>query len=71
MDEIIGGWRRVCSEELCKLYSSPKCIRMIKSTEDKIRRACSTHDREEEFMQDFGRRMDEEETTRKKQTYMV
>jgi hypothetical protein len=66
MNEIIGGWRKVCSEELCNLYSQPKNIRMIKSMEDRICRACSMRDREE-FVEDFGRRMDRKETTRKKQ----
>jgi hypothetical protein len=30
-DEIVGGWRKLLNEELDKLYSSPKIIRMIKS----------------------------------------
>jgi hypothetical protein len=40
---------------------------MIKSMEDTICRACSMREREEKFMEDFGRRMDRKETTRKKQ----
>jgi hypothetical protein len=31
-DEIIGGWRKLRSDELHSLYSSPNIIRMIKST---------------------------------------
>jgi hypothetical protein len=30
-DEIIGGWRKIHNEELCKFYSSPNGIVMIKS----------------------------------------
>jgi hypothetical protein len=30
-DEVIGGWRKLHSEELHNLYSSPSIIRMIKS----------------------------------------
>jgi hypothetical protein len=30
-DEIIGGWRKLHSEELHNMYSSPNIIRVIKS----------------------------------------
>jgi hypothetical protein len=30
-DEMIGGWRKLYSEEVRNLYSSPSIIRMIKS----------------------------------------
>jgi hypothetical protein len=30
-DEIIGGWRKLNSEELLNLYSLPSIIRVIKS----------------------------------------
>jgi hypothetical protein len=30
-DEVTGGWRKLHSEELHNLYSSPSIIRMIKS----------------------------------------
>jgi hypothetical protein len=30
-DEVTGGWRKLCNEELHILYSSPSIIRMIKS----------------------------------------
>jgi hypothetical protein len=29
-DEVLGGWRKLHSKELCDLYSSPSIIRMIK-----------------------------------------
>jgi uncharacterized membrane protein len=28
--EVARGWRKLCNEELCNLYSSPSIIRMIK-----------------------------------------
>jgi hypothetical protein len=31
MDEVTGDWRKLHSEELHNLYSSPNIIRMIKS----------------------------------------
>jgi hypothetical protein len=31
-DEVTGGWRKLRSEELHNLYSSPSIIRMIKSS---------------------------------------
>jgi hypothetical protein len=30
-DKVMGGWRKLHSEELRDLYSSPSIIRMIKS----------------------------------------
>jgi hypothetical protein len=30
-DEVTGGWRKLCNEELHNLYSSSSIIRMIKS----------------------------------------
>jgi hypothetical protein len=30
-DEVVGGWRKLHSEELHNLYSSPNIIRIIKS----------------------------------------
>jgi hypothetical protein len=30
-DEVTGGWRKLHTEELHNLYSSPSIIRMIKS----------------------------------------
>jgi hypothetical protein len=40
-DEIIGGWRKLHSEEVHNLYSSSNIIRIIK--EEETERACSTH----------------------------
>jgi hypothetical protein len=45
-DEVTGGWRKLHTEELNNLYSSPSIIRLIK--EDEMRRACSTNGGEEE-----------------------
>jgi hypothetical protein len=30
-DKVTGGWRKLCSAELRKLYSSPSIIRLMKS----------------------------------------
>jgi hypothetical protein len=38
-DEVMGGWRKLHSEELHNLYSSPSIIRTIKST----RISCAGH----------------------------
>jgi hypothetical protein len=38
-DEVTGGWRKLHSEELHNLYSSPSIIRMIKSR----RMRCAGH----------------------------
>jgi hypothetical protein len=31
MDEVVGGWRKLYTEQLHDMYSSPTIIRMIKS----------------------------------------
>jgi hypothetical protein len=31
MDKVMGGWRKLCNEEIHYLYSSPSIIRIIKS----------------------------------------
>jgi hypothetical protein len=41
-NETIGGWRKICNDELHNLYSSPNTIRVIKSRMI-MGRACSTH----------------------------
>jgi hypothetical protein len=28
-EEVVGGWRRRCNEELCNLYTSPNFVRVI------------------------------------------
>jgi hypothetical protein len=42
-DEVAGGRRKVHNEELHNLYFSPNIIRMIKSKDDEMSVACSTH----------------------------
>jgi hypothetical protein len=31
VDEVTEGWRKLRNEELCKLFSSPNIIRLMKS----------------------------------------
>jgi hypothetical protein len=31
MEELTGGWRKLCDEKLCNLYASPDNIMVIKS----------------------------------------
>jgi hypothetical protein len=47
-DDVIGGWRKVNSQKLHNLYSSPRIIRMIKLRRLKRGRACSMNGEEEE-----------------------
>jgi hypothetical protein len=42
-DEVTGGWRKMHNEELHNLYSSPSIIRMMKSKEGGMGRACRTN----------------------------
>jgi hypothetical protein len=42
-DEVTAGWRKFNNEELHNVHSSPNIIRMIKSKEDVIGRACNMH----------------------------
>jgi hypothetical protein len=51
--KMAGEWRRLHSEVLRNLYTSPNIIRIIK--EDEIDRACSTHGRDK-IVQNFGRK---------------
>jgi hypothetical protein len=47
-DEVTGEWRKLHKEELRDLYTSPSIVRMAKSREDEMGRACSTNGGEEE-----------------------
>jgi hypothetical protein len=53
-DEVTGSWRKLHNEELHGLYSSPRIIRVIKSKEDEMGRACGTHGGGERCLQHFG-----------------
>jgi hypothetical protein len=44
-DDVTGEWRKLHTEELHNLYSSPDIIRQVK--EDEVGGACSTHERGE------------------------
>jgi len=51
-EEVVGGWRRLLSEELCNMYISPN-IRAIKPWEDEMGRTHSTYGRDEKSVQNF------------------
>jgi hypothetical protein len=53
------------NEELQSLYFSPNIIRVTKSKEYEIYRACSTHGSEEECIKGFCGKSGKSETTRK------
>jgi hypothetical protein len=57
--------RRLHNEELHDLYASPNIIRVIKVKDDEIGRTCSTHGKDEIFIQYFGWIIRIEETIRK------
>jgi hypothetical protein len=60
-DEVTGEWRKLHSEELHNLYSSPDIVSQVKANE--VGGACGTHGRGEENVQDFGRKARRKETT--------
>jgi hypothetical protein len=60
-DEDTGEWRKLHSEALYNLYSSPDIIRQIKANE--VGGACGTHWRREKSVQGFGGKARRKETT--------
>jgi hypothetical protein len=59
---VTAGWRK-----LSNLYSSPFIIRMIKSKEDEMGRACSTNGGEEEYIKAIrGKARGKQSTTKTK-----
>jgi hypothetical protein len=46
-DDVMEEWRKLHSEELHNLYSSPHIIRQIKVKENEVGKACGTHGRGE------------------------
>jgi hypothetical protein len=53
-EEMAAGWRRLHNEELHNLYASRNIIRVIKSRRMRCEGACSTHGRNEKFIQYYG-----------------
>jgi hypothetical protein len=60
-DEVTGEWRKLHSEELHNLYSSPDIIRQVKK--NKVGEACGTHGTGEKSVQGFGGKAQRKETT--------
>jgi hypothetical protein len=60
---VTGEWRRLRSEELHNLYSSPDIIRQVRANE--VGRAYGTHGRREKSVQGFGGKARRKETTGK------
>jgi hypothetical protein len=56
--EVAGGWRKLHNEELHNLCTSPDVVRMNKSRRAKRAEhaACSTHERDQKCIQNFGRK---------------
>jgi PAS domain-containing protein len=71
-DEVIGGSRKLHSEELHNLYTPPKYDYNYQVKEDEMGRACSKNgkgEEEEEYcIRDFGGKSRRKETTRKTHT---
>jgi hypothetical protein len=63
-DEVTGEWRKLHSEELLNLYSSPDIVH-IKSRRMKWVGTCGTHGRGVESVQDFVGKARRKETTSK------
>jgi hypothetical protein len=60
-DEVTGEWRKLHSEELHSLYSSPDIISQVKANE--VGGACGTHGRGQKSVQGFGGKARRKETT--------
>jgi hypothetical protein len=48
----VRGWRKLYTEELHNVYSSPNIISVIK--EEEIGGACSMHSSNDKYVQHFG-----------------
>jgi hypothetical protein len=62
-DEATREWRKLHSEKLHSLYSSPKTIRQLKSRRIEVGGACDPHGRGEKSVQGFGGKARRKETT--------
>jgi hypothetical protein len=60
-DEVMGEWRKLHSEELHNLYSSPDIIRQVKANE--VGGACGMHGRGQKSAQVFSGKARRKETT--------
>jgi hypothetical protein len=62
-NEVTGEWRKLHSEELCILYSSPNIIRHIKLRRKRWARHVARIGEEKKVYQDFGGKSRRKETT--------
>jgi hypothetical protein len=53
-EEMLGGWGRMCNEELHKLYFSPKYCQRYEVKVDEVGWAFRTLERGEKCIQNFG-----------------
>jgi hypothetical protein len=53
-DEVTESWIKLHYEELYNLCSLAGSVEILKIREDEMSRACSTHEREEKCIQNFG-----------------
>jgi hypothetical protein len=59
---VTGEWRKLHSEELHNLYSSPDIIRQVKVKANEVGGVCGTHGRGDKSVQDFGGKARRKET---------
>jgi hypothetical protein len=65
--EVTAGYRKLHSEEVHNLYSSPGTDKIVKSQEDEIGATCSILE-EKKCVQNFGWKSYREDITRNTQT---
>jgi hypothetical protein len=64
-DEVRGKWRKLHSQELHNLHSSPKYHKAVEVKKNEVGRACGTHGTGQKILQGFGGKAGRKETTRK------
>ena len=62
-DGVTRNWRRLRRKELHKLYIPPYIIRIVRSMRIKWAGGCSTHGKEERWLQGFGEKPSNNDNT--------